>query len=301
MSSLSSLSRKGWILYDKGKKGSWRLCDIAAFHTKIQVQRTLPVTVPPWMLCCPRSWWKDPFLSVALDCEVILASGRRSAGIALAIKRTRPQIKVIALLDPKFQRSAFDLIITPQHDGLVAPNVLNIVGGCLGALPKQDLSVPRLPQPYVYVMVGGPNSVFMYSQSMQHQFIKDLKHLEGCYPHVAMTVSRRTPEDFVSRLRSSFPHFHWVDDQHSCYLAHSDYCIVTQDSVSMISEVLSSHTASLSIYPVPSKRPSKFHRFTEYLYERAWARPFALPLHTFSRSRVHAEEDLADRYHQLWT
>ena len=61
--------------------------------------------------------------------ELVIASGRKCAGLALAIQRaSRGRTFTIFVQNPRLGSARFDLIVAPRHDGIAGANIFTTSG-----------------------------------------------------------------------------------------------------------------------------------------------------------------------------
>jgi mitochondrial fission protein ELM1 len=196
--------------------------------------------------------------------DLLISSGNVAAPLALAIKRrSAGATSVVHIQNPKLPLQRFDLVIAARHDRLDAPNVVTTDAN-LHTMTRERLAAaaeewrPRLahlPRPLIGVLVGGPNRRFRFAADAARQLadqLADLARATGC--GLAITPSRRTGAGNVALLRERLAGAHvyfWDESPPNPYvglLALADAIVVTQDSVSMISEALAT---AKPVYWVP--------------------------------------------------
>lgn len=244
----------------------------------------------PWKQLSP---WL-PFIPAALadNCDpiappfpdLIIASGRKSIGIALHVKKASGGKTFLAQLqDPRINPEYFDLVAVPQHDPTRGDNVI-VTKSSLHRVTKEKLAAERekwreklayLPSPRIAVLIGGNSKAHRMTQEVTARLIDQLSQLKG---GLMITASRRTGEENAKILRKKLtaPHiFFWDgtgDNPYFGFLAMADYIIVTEDSVSMTSEALATgkpvYTAKLE---GGGRRLDLFHKT---LQEQGYTRPF---------------------------
>lgn len=223
--------------------------------------------------------------------DLIIASGRKSVAPVLAAKaaasRAGAALRLVQIQRPSADLRRFDLVIAPEHDQLVGPNVLST----LGAIHRVDRArldegrlrfAPRyapLPRPLVAVLVGGANRVFRFDAPTAADFAARLRAMSAASgAGLAVTTSRRTDPVAVRAFRAALgdaPADIWAGDGDNPYfglLALADAIVATGDSVNMVSEALSTGRP-VHIYDLPGGS-AKFSRFHAALRERGLTRPF---------------------------
>lgn len=226
--------------------------------------------------------------------DILIASGRKSAGIALHIKKkSAGKTFLVQVQDPRISPKHFDLVIVPQHDPARGGNVLVTAGALHRVTPEkieagkksfEDL-LSALPSPRVAVLIGGSSK----AHRMTAETTKKLtEQLLGLNAGLMITASRRTGIDNARLLRHALtgPNVYFWDGEgenpYFAFLGFADYIIVTEDSVSMTSEALSTgkpvYTAALE---GGARRLGLFH---EMLQKQGYTKPFAGTLENWSYS-----------------
>lgn len=225
--------------------------------------------------------------------DLIIATGRISVAPVLAAKaaagRTRSQapVRLVQIQNPTVNPRLFDLIITPAHDRLEAPNVVATLGS-MHRVDSEKLDAARaefaaryaaLPRPLVSVLVGGANRVFRFDADIATQLGGLLRSMAAeTGAGLAITTSRRTDPAATQALRAALadtPADFWDNEGENPYfglLALADAIIATGDSVNMVSEALSTGRP-VHIYDLPGGS-AKFTRFHQGLREAGLTRPF---------------------------
>ena len=192
--------------------------------------------------------------------DLIVSCGRRSVPYALeARRRGAVATTLVHVQDPRGAAPDFDLIVAMSHDRIVAgPGVIKV------ATALHDLTPAALDraaaqwrnrlealQPFAGVIVGGDLKGRPFTLGDARRLIDGLKALRGPTPvgprlGLAITPSRRTPVAVRALLTEAFAGdpkvFVWNlegDNPYRAILALADRLVVTGDSVSMISEAIS--------------------------------------------------------------
>lgn len=219
--------------------------------------------------------------------HIIISCGRQAAIAALAIKKRRARkAKLIHLQDPQVSRKQFDFIIAPEHDNLTGQNVLSTLGAMhhlsLSTLQEAAQTGPiggleKLTSRFVAVLLGGPNKYYRFGEQDIQQLIQNLKQVAQTDLELAIIPSRRTPVRATAALKETFgeDHFVWNGDGENPYLAAlalCSYCIVTSDSISMISEATATGQP-VYIHMLNERKPApKFRHFHQSMIESGYAR-----------------------------
>ena len=242
----------------------------------------------PWRLV-PARLWPAPLRAVRLmdpGDAVMIGAGGAAAVVAAALRR--PGRPVVQVQHPRIDPTRFDLIVVNRHDGLTGRNVVVTRTALHRATPARlaeaaALWAPRLahlPRPLVAVLVGGNNGRFRLDAAVAAKLGASLAGMmQANRVGLALTPSRRTAEDARAALHAAVtPLGGWVwdmagDNPYFGLLALADAIVVTEDSVSMVSEAVStSAPVLLAALPGRSRRIRLFNRF---LQEDGRVRPFA--------------------------
>jgi mitochondrial fission protein ELM1 len=221
----------------------------------------------PWKWIAAK-FWPNPLAKVADAVQAPLPSLAIGcggmAGVVLAALR-RKSMQVVQVQNPRMDIARFDLIIANRHDDLTGPNVFvtrtalhRVTTARLVAeahLWRAQLAAFR--RPLVAVLLGGNNGRYRLDLAAGARLAANLARMaERDKVGVVVTPSRRTDPAVTQLIRTALaPSGGWVWD--SCgenpyfgMLALADLIIVTQDSVSMISEAAATN-APVMFAPLP--------------------------------------------------
>lgn len=219
--------------------------------------------------------------------QLIISCGRQAAIAALSLKNAcSTDVVLIHLQDPQVGRKFFDFIVVPEHDQLQGSNVLSTLGA-LHHLSLQKLQesaqrgpvtgLDKLTSRFVAVLLGGPNKYYAFDQTDVKQLIANLQHISHNGLQLAIIPSRRTPKPALATLHKVFAndHFVWNGAGENPYLpalALCSCCVVTGDSISMISEATATGQP-VYIHELNEKRPArKFRKFHQSMIDRGYTR-----------------------------
>jgi mitochondrial fission protein ELM1 len=239
------------------------LAEAAGFSAKLRVLQPHA----PWKWIGAK-FWPNPLSAVAEAVKAplpFLAIGCGGmAGAVLAALR-RPSTAVVQIQNPRMDIGRFDLIVANHHDELTGPNVFVTRTALHRVTPARlaaeaDLWRDRLApfrRPLVAVLLGGNNGRFRLDRAAGAKLATDLAAMaRRDKVSVLVTPSRRTDPAVTDLIRTALaPVGGWVwdmegDNPYFGMLALADLIVVTQDSVSMISEAVAS-TAPVMIAPLP--------------------------------------------------
>jgi uncharacterized protein len=231
---------------------------------------------PPWKWVAAKLWPK-PLAAVADSLRaplpgLIIACGGMGAAVAAALRRGNRA--VVQVQHPRLDPRRFDLIVVNRHDGLTGPNVVVTRTALHRATPERLAAAAtawhdrfaHLPRPLVAVLIGGSNGRFRLDAAVAAQLAGALANmLQRDRVGLAVTPSRRTDPAAIRVLRETLEPlgaFVWDgtgDNPYFGMLGLADAIVVTQDSVSMISEAAAT-AAPVLIAPLPgrSRRQAMF-------------------------------------------
>ncbi|MGN6517061.1 MAG: mitochondrial fission ELM1 family protein [Rhizomicrobium sp.] len=244
--------------------------------------------------------------------DLVIASGRQSIAAALYVRtqgrRAGRNTVAVFIQNPGISPKHFDLVIAPEHDRVRGANVVS-TRGALHHITAAKLNqgaaqfAPRiadLPRPYIGVLIGGSNASYSLGETEVVRLAESLKKAASATGgSLLVTPSRRTGEANVALLKSVLSDtrsFVWDgsgDNPYFGLLALSDYLVVTNDSVSMVSEAVASGTPTY-VFALPGKS-QKFARFHEGMLRQGWTRIFDGVLEPFDRPAAEDETALAAR------
>lgn len=224
--------------------------------------------------------------------NMIIACGRKAITPALWLKRMY-NIPVVYIQDPYISTKHFDYVVAPLHDGVRGENVISMLGACHRVseekLAKAAQEFKHLfldnKKPICSFIIGGPNRSFQMPLHIIQEAIGQLTKTQN--GDVWVSTSRRTPIEITNYLKT-VPNIHLIMPESPVnpylgLLAYSDICLLTADSVSMVSECIASKA---SVYLVPLLGKSKkFSKFYDALGEKGLIRWWSnnTPLQTYEK------------------
>lgn len=246
--------------------------------------------------------------------KLAIAAGRRTAPLALWLKR-KHGTRLVQIMDPGWPgRSKFDLIAAPRHDDLPeAENVIHTLGSCHRASPallkaEGEKWLPRLahlPRPWLVLSVGGATKDYDFpvfrAQQMMAQTLT-LARAQGA--SILVTTSRRTGPKLEAAIQALLPdgsYFHpWRDGDENPYLgmvALADTIVATGDSMNMCSEACANGGA-VYIFCPPGMVNDKHARLHDLLFELGYARPLGDDTTPWRHPHLNAAEEVAREVHK---
>jgi mitochondrial fission protein ELM1 len=195
--------------------------------------------------------------------NLLIAAGH-ATHIPLLVLGIKLNVPTVVLMKPSLPAALFDLCLIPLHDIQDTNHSENIIP-TIGSLHRIQLG-PATTNCGL-IMIGGPSKEFTWEEGPLLRAITEVVVNSPLQWH--LTDSRRTPPSFLSSLASLpitlHPHNLTTRDWLPATLATAKQVWVTQDSVSMIFEALSSQ-ASVGILPMrPVKKLSKISLAVEQL------------------------------------
>ena len=242
----------------------------------------------PWRFVTARLW-PDPLRAVGLTDpgdDILLSAGGTAGVVAYALRR--PGRQLVQIQHPRQDPARFDVVVVNRHDGLTGPNVI-VTRTALHPVTPERLAAaaavwrPRLahlPRPLVAVLVGGSNGRFRLDGPVATALGAQLAGMmRADRVGLALTPSRRTSAAATEALTAAVaPLGGWVWDMagenpYFGLLALADAIVVTEDSVSMVSEAAAT-AAPVLLAALPGKS-RRIRLFNHYLQEDGRVRPFA--------------------------
>ncbi len=207
----------------------------------------------PWKWIAPRLWPRP--LSVAADSlraplpDLIIGCGGMAAAVLAALRgESRP---VVQVQNPRMPIARFDLIVANHHDELTGPNVI-LTRTALHRVTRKRLAAAAelwrdrlagLPRPLVAVLLGGSNGRYRLDTGAGAKLAAGLAAMmRRDKVGVMVTPSRRTDPAVTALVAEAITPLGGTvwdmtgDNPYFGMLALADLIVVTQDSVSMISE-----------------------------------------------------------------
>lgn len=206
--------------------------------------------------------------------DFIIGAGHRTHLPILCAKRARGGTSVV-LMSPSLPCSWFDYCLIPEHDNPgYKDNIVTTIGALTTIYPQS-----KKDQGHGLILIGGPSKHYSWNSMM---LIKQINAIVSTTSiKWQLTDSPRTPVstskalldiniDNLSYTPYSMTSRKWLEEQFSLSAA----IWVTEDSISMISEALSSG-AAVGVLSTPSKKPGhRVARAVEGLKKANLVTPF---------------------------
>lgn len=183
----------------------------------------------------------------------------------------------VVLMKPSLPAFLFDLCIIPRHDLRRKELPANVIPstGAINRVPPPS----GQPRQGGLILLGGPSSHYGWNDDATRERIRTIVEADDSRPW-RVTNSRRTPVETLETLKQecpalvTYPHEatgpEWLPQR----LAEAHETWVTEDSVSMIYESLSSGTR-VGLLPSPRRgKPGRIIRGLELLISERWVTPY---------------------------
>jgi uncharacterized protein len=187
--------------------------------------------------------------------DLLLGAGRQTHWPLLAAKRATGAPAILLMRPAVWLQGRFDLCIVLEHDGASGPNVITTHGALTAVTPGGTHAPGR-----GVILIGGPSSHHSWDGADVVESVRRIAMATDSSVQWKLTTSRRTPtETTAALLKLSLENLEiwpaektdpeWVPTE----LAESAFAWVTEDSVSMVYEAITSG-ATTGILPVPRRR-----------------------------------------------
>jgi uncharacterized protein len=249
----------------------------------------------PWTHL-PPALWSDPARARAQESDplappwpdLLITCGRVCAAAGIAIKRASGgHTFLVQIQDPRIGRRDFDLMVVPAHDPARGDKVLVTKGAVHRVTPARLAEAERrfaaayadLPHPRIAVLIGGQNRVYRFGLDTLAVIADQIAALARRHGgSLLVTPSRRTGEAGAALLRqrlAGLPASIWDgsgENPYFAYLALADAILVTEDSVSMVTEATATGKPVHVIALAGGSR--KFRDFHRQMRAAGITRPF---------------------------
>ena len=183
----------------------------------------------------------------------------------------------VALMYPKGYRKDFSIIIAGAHDRPEPRANLKISPVSLSFSRPPGLYKPQRKS--IGFIIGGPNSCF----EMGDEILKQIEGVRARFAdcEFALTTSPRTPRTTESALAKLSWDYSVIYSREPVnpigdFLAQCEWVFISEDSVSMISEAVSSGRANVAILSLKRKDAhNKFDDFISALVSTGYARRYS--------------------------
>ncbi len=299
-----------WIVVEDGLSGTENQCIGVAKALGVKPEIKRIKLKFPWSFLSPHIH-KDDLSIYTPEClnepypDILIAAGRKSVEAARIIRtKTQGKTFTVQLQDPKVPPSDFSLVAVPYHDPLRGENVIVTDGAPNKITPEllakaKDHFAPLfepLKTPRIAVLIGGKSKAHDITPIHAQNLVEKLLPLEGS---MMVTASRRTAEDSMGIFQKGLAHdgnFFWDGSGENPYLgmlAWADHILVTEDSVSMMSDA-GSTGKPVHIIDVAGGS-ARLNQFKEHIKALGVARDFTGgPLAEWSYEPLNDSQKVAD-------
>ena len=190
-------------------------------------------------------------LNKTIDIDIIIGAGHGTHSRILYLKKffshfnPNNQLKAISILTPTFRKGSFDLICAPLHDKKKFKSNDENVIYFEGAISKVFDS--PIDKEIGFIGIGGKNSHFKFDD---HKIYEQIEYVLSLYPNKNWYIfnSRRTSTE-LNKLISTIKFKNYifvnstnsVDTSYDQIIEKASIKFVTQDSINMVYESLSSN------------------------------------------------------------
>ena len=200
---------------------------------------------------------KEGLLKQSISPKIIISAGRKTASIALYLKKYYGDVFLIQIMNSGGNLEKFDLVVLPEHDEIKEKD--NIITS-IGALSRIDNDlleeeykkfatlIDKIKSPKIGLLIGGSSKHGKFDLKVGKELIAMVNNIvTKTNVGLLISTSRRTDAEFVLELKNNFDNdknlfFQWQHGKPNPYFAilqASDCLIVTGDSISMCSEACS--------------------------------------------------------------
>lgn len=177
------------------------------------------------------------------DIEIVIGAGSRAQLEMLRFKeyfeyKQIKKLKIISVLSPSIHKGYFDVICAPEHDNYKFHSKNNVIL-YKGALAKVSNVAPI--ENIGFLGIGGKNKHYVFNEN---KLLKQIEYLITLYPNKEWNLftSRRTPKKIIkelNKLSNDYPNLFVGKGNIDEIIENASIKVVTQDSVSMVFECLS--------------------------------------------------------------
>jgi len=239
--------------------------------------------------------------------DLVISASRRTATVALWIKKKSPQTKIIQLLHPDVSKAnikRFDRIFLPEHDRYkqTEGNCFYTVGSphrvsaeaLREAKEKWQDVFASLPKPLTAVIVGGAIKGKPFTTENARELGRQIRSLkERIGGSILITDSKRTgseAEKIIMAELDGIPAHSYLwgsrdENPIMGYWACADNIVATGDSVSMTCESCGAGKP-VFIFCGQNWLTPKHYRFIESLYAGGYAVPLDEKCEKFTGSKI---------------
>ncbi len=205
---------------------------------------------------------------------ILISCGKKSVKASIYLKKKYKNLVFnIHIQNPKVNHNLFDLIICPEHDNLDLENCISTVLALHNIKFKRNVRSKKI----INFIIGGPNKYFKFNRQTQKKIFNEIKFLSEKFK-VNIIPSRRTPNRFIEELsKINLKNVYIFDDlfnpkEYGELLSEGNLQIVTWDSISMISEAISSEAGTFLFKFEEELCPKRYHQFFDKITNHNYAK-----------------------------
>ena len=228
---------------------------------------------------------------------LLISCGKKSVKASIFLKKKfKGLVFNIHIQDPKSNHNFFDLIISPEHDQLKKSNNIST----LLALHNINFDFNKKKMNSINFIIGGSNKYFKFNEETQNKIFNDLEFLSKI-SLINVIPSRRTPSHFIEKLAKIRNHnlklFTDIFDPvtYGRLLSEAKMQIVTWDSISMISEAISSETGTFLYKFEEDSCPKRYHLFHQMVEQRGFLKNFSRDVEPYTISMNNYNSELKSK------
>ncbi len=257
-----------WLILD-GKRGHEKQIEDLAFSINKKIKSNITKIKKISFINVIKNFFKignDPCRFYPSP-DLIIAAGHQTHLDSLQ-KRGRYGGKIILVMKPSLPSFLFDLSIIPSHDKIFFPKNIFMIHGSINKIENQK----KQNKNTALILIGGPSKNYLWSSK---NVINEINNIvsRNSNSKISFTVatSRRTPNSFKNELKQNQNNLkiinhetvqsNWLDRNIGKY----EYSWVTQDSISMLFELIASGS-KVSCIKLKS-RNKKFKNLFHNLYK----------------------------------
>ena len=204
---------------------------------------------------------------------ILISCGKKSVKASVYLKKKyKDLIFNIHIQDPKINYKFFDLIVCPEHDNLNLDNCISTLLAIHNIKFKKNIRTKNT----INFIVGGPNKYFKFHQKSQKKILNEIKFLSNKFK-VNVIPSRRTPRGLIEELsKIETKNIIIFKDlfnpkKYGELLSEGSLQVVTWDSISMISEAISSEAGTFLFKFEEKFCPKRYNKFFDRIIELNFA------------------------------
>lgn len=256
-----------------------KFLDVIAFITRGH----LPFKHALMKFCLDGNCYEELMRSYA---DIVISCGASAAAVNLLVAEEN-QAKSLVIMKPPFGPGAFDAVIVPRHDGLTGSDTVFITEKALSAISEEMLEgeAKKLAEELklgegkkIGLLLGGDTDSMKWDSRVLESAVKGiLRASRQAETPLLATTSRRTPAWADALLKRELgsqkecPFLIIANEANrpgtvAAILGLSDLVIVSGESISMVSEALTSNRPVIVFFPADeTKMKPKLRAFLDRL------------------------------------